>query len=139
MSERYDVVVIGAGLGGVVCAALLAKEGLNVLILDKNSRPGGKQMGFESKGFKHEMWPTYGIPMERGPFVEAFKALGIESKLDVIPKTSALLYRRPDGKWITAIRALWMTSSKFFMPTAAHFDSAPGWRRSSSRMAGLPV
>ena len=56
MSEKYDVVVIGAGLGGVVCAALLAKEGLNVLILDKNSRPGGKQMGFESKGFKYEMW-----------------------------------------------------------------------------------
>jgi phytoene dehydrogenase-like protein len=103
MSERFDVVVIGAGLGGVVCAALLAREGLNVLILDKNSRPGGKQMGFESKGFKFEMWPTYGIPMERGPFVEAFKALGIESKLDVIPKTSALLYRRPDGKWITRV------------------------------------
>lgn len=103
MTDRYDVIVVGAGLGGVVCGALLARQGLKVLILDKNPRPGGKQMGFDLNGFKFEMWPTYGIPIERGPFVDAFKALGIESKLDIIPKTNALLYRRPDGKWITTI------------------------------------
>ena len=27
MKERYDVIVIGAGIGGLTCGALLAKEG----------------------------------------------------------------------------------------------------------------
>ena len=103
MRDMHDVVVIGAGLGGVVCAALLAKQGLKTLILDKNTRPGGKQMGFSVNGFKFEMWPTYGIPIEVGPFVEAFRELGIESKLDVVPKTNALMYRRPNGKWVTTL------------------------------------
>jgi len=103
MADKYDVIVVGAGLGGVVCGALLAKQGLKALILDKNARPGGKQMGFSANGFNFEMWPTYGIPMEVGPFVDAFRALGIESKLDIIPKTNALMYRRPNGKWITSV------------------------------------
>jgi len=103
MKNEYDVIVVGAGLGGVVCAALLAKGGLKTLILDKNTRPGGKQMGFSVNGFKFEMWPTYGIPIELGPFVEAFGELGIGSKLDVIPKMNALMYRRPNGKWVTTV------------------------------------
>jgi prolycopene isomerase len=103
MRREYDVIIVGAGLGGVTCGALLAKWGLKVLMLDKNSRAGGKQMGITVKGFKGEMWPTYGIPQETGPFVEAFKELGIESKLDIIPGTTALMYCRPNGKWVTTV------------------------------------
>jgi phytoene dehydrogenase-like protein len=36
-----DVVVIGAGHNGLVCAALLARSGLDVLVLERRSRPGG--------------------------------------------------------------------------------------------------
>ncbi|MEA1958550.1 MAG: NAD(P)/FAD-dependent oxidoreductase [Chloroflexota bacterium] len=103
MAEKYDVIVVGAGLGGVVCGALLAKRGLKVLLLDKNSRVGGKQMGISSNGFKSEMWPTYGIPREYGPFVDAFKELGIESKLELIPGSNCLMYRQPKGKWASTI------------------------------------
>jgi all-trans-retinol 13,14-reductase len=46
--REYDVIIAGAGLGGVVCGALLTKWGLRVLILDKNIHPGGKQMGISS-------------------------------------------------------------------------------------------
>ena len=103
MANNYDVIIIGAGLGGVTCGALLAKWGLKSLVLDKNRRVGGKQMGLSVKGFRGEMWPTYGIPKETGPFVEAFQELGIESKLDIMPGTTALMYRRPGGEWVTTV------------------------------------
>lgn len=38
---RYDVIVIGAGHNGMAAAILLAKQGKSVLILEKNSAPGG--------------------------------------------------------------------------------------------------
>jgi prolycopene isomerase len=104
MAGRYDVVVVGAGLGGITCAALLAKWGLKTIVLEKNNRLGGKQVGVSVKGFKGEMWPTFGIPMEAGPFVDAFRQLGIESKLDIIPGSTALLFGRPDGQWVTTVQ-----------------------------------
>ena len=102
MAKReYDVIIVGAGLGGLVCGALLAKWGLRVILLDKNKEPGGKQIGVSARGFKGEMWPTYGIPREASPFGDAFRQLGIEPRLDLIPGSSALMYRQPKGKWIT--------------------------------------
>ena len=104
MAKRdYDVIMVGAGLGGLVCGALLAKWGLKVVILDKNREPGGKQIGISVKGFKGEMWPTYGIPPMASPFRDAFVQLGIESKLDILPGSNALLYRQPKGKWVTTV------------------------------------
>ena len=120
MAEKYDVIVVGAGLGGSVCAALLAKAGMKTLLLDKNSRPGGKVMGISGKGFRSGMWPTFGIPMEAGPFVDAFRMLGIESKLDIRPGSFALMYRPRGGKWTTSIDA---PGKKVEDPTANMFDA----------------
>ena len=41
MGSRYDSIVVGAGHNGLVCAALLAKAGTNVLVLEANERVGG--------------------------------------------------------------------------------------------------
>ena len=39
--QAYDVVIIGAGHNGLVCAAYLLKAGYSVLLLEKRSVPGG--------------------------------------------------------------------------------------------------
>jgi phytoene dehydrogenase-like protein len=39
--DRYDVVVIGAGVGGLTAGALLARAGLSVLVVEAEQRPGG--------------------------------------------------------------------------------------------------
>lgn len=41
MTDRYDAIVVGAGHNGLVCAALLAKAGKRVLLLEANKQVGG--------------------------------------------------------------------------------------------------
>lgn len=41
MKQRYDVIVVGAGNGGLAAAAWMAKEGKKVLLLEKHNIPGG--------------------------------------------------------------------------------------------------
>ena len=41
MTDSYDAIVIGAGHNGLVCSALLAKAGKNVLVLEANNQVGG--------------------------------------------------------------------------------------------------
>jgi prolycopene isomerase len=51
--NRYDVIVIGAGLGGLTAAALLTKAGKKVLVLEKSDRVGGY---FSSVTFGKYIW-----------------------------------------------------------------------------------
>jgi phytoene dehydrogenase-like protein len=39
--SRHDVIVAGAGHNGLVCAALLARQGLDVVVVERRERPGG--------------------------------------------------------------------------------------------------
>jgi len=103
MAKVYDVIVVGAGPGGVCCAALLAKKGVRVLVLDKNDRVGGKAMRVSAKGFTCEMWPTGGLPTRGGSWLEAFRALGIESRFNVMLRDIGLVYRRRGGKWMHSV------------------------------------
>jgi phytoene dehydrogenase-like protein len=45
-SENYDAIIIGSGLGGLSCAAYLAKHGQKVLVLEKHNVPGGYATSF---------------------------------------------------------------------------------------------
>jgi len=99
MVTEYDVIVVGAGPGGTCCAALLAKKGLNVLLMDKNAKVGGKTMDIEVKGTHGERWATGGFAVRSGPFHNVYKTLGIESQLKVIAKPIVAIYRRTGMTW----------------------------------------
>ena len=64
--RRYDAIVIGAGIGGLVCANLLAEEGLRTLLVEKHSVLGGFCSGFRRKGFLFDaathFYPLLGNP-----------------------------------------------------------------------------
>lgn len=40
-NEKYDIVIIGSGLGGLECGAILSEEGYKVIVLEKNKQLGG--------------------------------------------------------------------------------------------------
>ena len=50
----YDVIVIGSGIGGLTSAALLAKSGKSVLVLEAHDRPGGYAHGFKRKKYQFD-------------------------------------------------------------------------------------
>ncbi len=48
MSNQYDVIVIGAGLGGLTAAAMLAKAGCKTLLIERNYGVGGAASTYKS-------------------------------------------------------------------------------------------
>lgn len=47
---KYDIIIIGSGLGGLQCGYILAKHGRKVLILERQQQPGGCMQSYKRKG-----------------------------------------------------------------------------------------
>ncbi len=81
---KTDVAIIGSGLGGVLCGALLGREGHKVVILERMGFPGGRYTTVEKDGFKINTgaW-AIGLHGERGPVYRLVTNLGarIETKV----------------------------------------------------------
>lgn len=64
--QTYDVVIIGAGIGGLVCANLLARQGLRVLLVEQHYMVGGYCSTFRRKGYTFDaashFYPLLGNP-----------------------------------------------------------------------------
>jgi len=82
MKKQFDVIVIGAGPGGSSVAALLAKAGKAVLLVDKNKTAGGRMMPIhDSQGFHYEMFPINGVPANNSQFEVVLKRIGKEAEV----------------------------------------------------------
>jgi phytoene desaturase len=57
--NRWDVILVGAGPGGLAAALLLARAGLRVKICERLDRPGGRTSALESDGFRFDLGPTF--------------------------------------------------------------------------------
>ena len=54
--SKWDVIVIGAGNGGLASAVTFANEGKKVLILEKHNVPGGYATSFRRGRFPDSRW-----------------------------------------------------------------------------------
>ena len=72
---QAPVIVIGAGIGGLVSALELAHAGLPVLLLDRAAQPGGKMREVEVAGQRIDAGPT--VFTMRWVFDELFAKLGL--------------------------------------------------------------
>ncbi len=100
MQQKFDVIVAGAGIGGVVCAALLAHRGVKVLLLDKNSIVGGKAMTVASDGYQYEFWPVAGGPAIGSVFEDINSELGVGHQVEILTPSGSIknIYRDASGK-----------------------------------------
>lgn len=82
MGKDYDVIVIGAGNGGLASAAYTARNGLKTLIVDKHNIPGGSATSFvrgryEFETSLHELC-TVGPAENKGMVRQALDGLGVD-------------------------------------------------------------
>ncbi|WP_413200121.1 C-3',4' desaturase CrtD [Nostoc piscinale] len=78
------VVVIGAGIGGLTAAALLARRGYSVLVLDQAIVPGGCASTFKRQGFTFDVGATQVAGLEPGGIHQRIFA---ELEIDLPPAT----------------------------------------------------
>ena len=58
-NNRYDIAILGTGLGGLVCGYILSKNGYKVLLLEKNAQIGGCLQTFRRFGVKFDTGMHY--------------------------------------------------------------------------------
>lgn len=96
----YDVIIIGAGCGGLSAGAILAKQGRKVLILEQSSRVGGCCSTFEKDGFHFDVGAS--IVEIIDPIKLFFNLCGtsLEKELDLIPIDPIFSFVKSDGQRI---------------------------------------
>lgn len=86
--DEVDVVVIGAGVGGLSCAALLGEYGLRVRVLESHTIAGGCAHGFERGGYEFDSGPSLWNGMAQpstNPLRQVLDALGVAEQIEWLP------------------------------------------------------
>ena len=96
VNSDQDVLIVGAGPGGLASALLLAHSGLNVRVVEKTPYIGGRTRIVEHDGFKFDNGPTFFHFPE--VIEEIFQAIGRDAheELGLIPLDPS--YRLVFGK-----------------------------------------
>ncbi len=85
LRDAYDVIVIGAGLGGITAASLLAKRGVSVLLIDQQNKPGGACTSFKREDHVFDVGAAmlYGFG-EKGFHPFRFLMNELEEPIDIV-------------------------------------------------------
>ena len=82
--SKYDAVVIGSGMGGLVCATIMAKEGYKVCVIEKNKQVGGTLQTYARDKVIFDSGVHYVGGLEKGQnLYQLFKYLGIMDKVKI--------------------------------------------------------
>ena len=102
--KQYDVIVIGAGNGGLAAASTLTEHKKSVAVFEKHNIPGGCGTSFRRGRFEFEValhqLSQMGTPEKPGPLRQQFKRYGIEDKIEWIEIDSLYKINLPDGRGI---------------------------------------
>ena len=130
----YDVIVIGAGCGGLASGALLAHQGRRVLVLEQSERIGGCCSTFEQQGYKIDLGASI---IEFPQVIDwAFKRMGTSfyDEVDLVavdPTFSAILH---DGTKVTYPISLEETAKEIARIAP---EDIKGWERYSKTISGF--
>ena len=94
VANEYDAIIVGSGVGGLTCGAMLANRGYKVLILEQYERVGGYCCTFEREGFEFNA----GVKEVRGfgqngPMTYLLREIGLEKEKLFVPTTRKFIIR----------------------------------------------
>jgi phytoene dehydrogenase-like protein len=134
-STRYDAIVIGGGVNGLTCAALLGRAGLRTLLLERRDVVGGCAA-------EHEITPGFRVPTlahRTGPVrADVVEDLQLSQYgLSFIAQPIRCSALDPGGRTLT-ITADTVRTADSIRPWSAHDANAwPAFARSLSHVAGV--
>lgn len=90
MKDSYDAIVVGGGIGGLITAGLIAKRGLETLVVEKAPFLGGTSRAMEWGGFRADLiakvQTAYFAKPEDTWLSKAFEKLGVSSNLGIVKR-----------------------------------------------------
>lgn len=107
-SPGYDIAVVGAGMGGLAAAGLLARAGRSVVLVDRAPRPGGVARAQEIEGHRFEVGTTFLSGFgPGGPLAMLCQRLGISLPVQAcdpafqvaLPNHRISLWAEPEAWW----------------------------------------
>ncbi len=131
-----DVIVIGAGMGGMTAAARLATKGHKVTVLEQSASAGGKVGRFARDGFVFDTGPSLlTLPQVYRDF---FNKTGrpIETALDVVDVEPGFAYQWADGSRTVMPGADWARCADA-LGDALGGRAADDWRALMTRAARM--
>ena len=95
--ERFDAIIIGSGIGGLVTASQLAAKGAQVLVLEKYIIPGGSGGSFKRKGYTFDVGASMIFGFGENGYTNLLtRALrDVKEKCETIPDPVQLEYHLP--------------------------------------------
>ena len=92
--NEFDVIIVGSGIGGLTCGALLSKRGYKVLVLEQHYQVGGYCSSFQRKGFVFNtgVEDVSGL-WERGPVAYLLKELGLKKEDLFVRNTTKYIFK----------------------------------------------
>jgi phytoene dehydrogenase-like protein len=97
--QIYDAVIIGAGIGGLVCGCYLAKAGKKVLICEQHHKPGGYCTSFKRKGFTFDAAAhSFGSFRKDGNMNKVLGELDLNKKINIQKYDPSDIIVSPDHK-----------------------------------------
>ena len=92
----YPTVVIGAGLGGLICGAYLAKQGIPVTVVEQHSIPGGYATSFDRAGGKFTFEVSlHGTSINTNAPARILNEIGVLDKIDLVQLPEVYRYKTP--------------------------------------------
>jgi all-trans-retinol 13,14-reductase len=80
--KKYDIVIIGSGIGGLICGNILIKEGFTVCVLEKNKQIGGSLQTFSREKTVFDSGVHYIGGLDKGQnLYQVFRYLDVMDKL----------------------------------------------------------
>ena len=80
---KFDCIVIGSGIGGLLVSSILTSKGTKVLLLEKNSYPGGAYSKLKIKDYEMDLAVSYMLGFEKeGWLSNLFDEISLKNKVN---------------------------------------------------------